>query len=83
VFPLVRAYVEPPAVRSVRTSATDLSRHRQQVWQDTGDSAPMLKPGMSKARLVLTALLLDRQTPAEVAARYGVHRSWVYKLKAR
>jgi transposase len=38
---------------------------------------------MSKARLVLTALLLDRQTPAEVAARYGVHRSWVYKLKAR
>jgi transposase InsO family protein len=38
---------------------------------------------MSKARLVLTALLVDRQTPAEVAARYGVHRSWVYKLKAR
>ena len=21
--------------------------------------------------------------PAEVAARYGVHRAWVYKLKAR
>jgi len=38
---------------------------------------------MSKARLVLTALLVDRQTPAEVAARYGVHRSWVYRLKAR
>ena len=38
---------------------------------------------MSTARLVLTALLVDRQTPAEVAARYGVHRSWVYKLKAR
>ena len=38
---------------------------------------------MSKARLVLTALLVDRQTPGEVAARYGVHRSWVYKLKAR
>jgi transposase InsO family protein len=38
---------------------------------------------MSKARLVLTALLVDCQTPAEVAARYGVHRSWVYKLKAR
>jgi hypothetical protein len=29
---------------------------------------------MSKARLVLTALLVDRQTPAEVAARYGVRR---------
>ena len=37
----------------------------------------------SKARLVLTALLVDQQTPAEIAARYGVHRSWVYKLKAR
>ncbi|HEV8559194.1 MAG TPA: IS481 family transposase [Actinophytocola sp.] len=38
---------------------------------------------MSKARLVLTALFVDRQTPAEVARRYGVHRSWVYKLRAR
>ncbi len=38
---------------------------------------------MSKARLVLTALLVDNQTPAEIAARYGVHRTWVYKLKAR
>ncbi len=37
----------------------------------------------SKARLVITALYVDRQTPAEVAARYGVHRAWVYKLKAR
>jgi transposase InsO family protein len=38
---------------------------------------------MSKARLVITALFVDRQSPAEVAARYGVHRGWVYKLKAR
>jgi transposase InsO family protein len=38
---------------------------------------------MSKARLVLTALLVDRQTPAEVARRYGVHRSWVYRLRTR
>ncbi len=38
---------------------------------------------MSKARLVLTALFLDRQSPAQVAARYGVHRGWVYRLKAR
>ena len=37
----------------------------------------------SKARLVITALFVDRQTPAEVAARYGVHRTLVYKLKAR
>jgi transposase InsO family protein len=38
---------------------------------------------MSKARLVITALFVDHQTPSEVAARYGVHRAWVYKLKAR
>src|SRR3954454_1445650 len=38
---------------------------------------------MSKARLVITALFIEHQTPAEVAARYGVHRAWVYKLKAR
>ena len=37
----------------------------------------------SKARLVITALFVAHQTPAEVAARYGVHRAWVYKLKAR
>jgi transposase InsO family protein len=38
---------------------------------------------VSIARLVITALFVDNQTPAEVAARYGVHRSWVYRLKAR
>jgi transposase InsO family protein len=38
---------------------------------------------MSKARLVITALFVEGQTPSEVAARYGVHRAWVYKLKAR
>ena len=38
---------------------------------------------MSKARLVITALFVEHQSPAEVAARYGVHRAWVYKLKAR
>jgi transposase InsO family protein len=38
---------------------------------------------MSKSQLVITALFVDRQTPAEVAARYGIHRAWVYKLKAR
>ena len=37
----------------------------------------------SKARLVITALFVDHQSPAEVAARYGIHRAWVYKLKAR
>lgn len=38
---------------------------------------------MSIARLVITALFVEGQTPAEVSQRYGVHRSWVYRLKAR
>ncbi len=38
---------------------------------------------VSKARLVLTALLVDGATVAEVSRRYAVHRSWVYALKAR
>ena len=38
---------------------------------------------MSKARLVITALLTENHTVAQVAARYGVHRSWVYRLKER
>lgn len=38
---------------------------------------------MSKAELVLTALFVEHQSPAEVAARYGIHRAWVYKLRAR
>ena len=38
---------------------------------------------MSLARLVITAVVVEGQTVAEVAARYGVHRSWVYKLRAR
>jgi transposase InsO family protein len=38
---------------------------------------------MSKARLVITALFVEGLKPAEVAQRYGVHRAWVYKLKAR
>ena len=38
---------------------------------------------MSKVRLVITALFVEHQTPGEVAARYGLHRSWVYRLKAR
>src|SRR5882757_8446165 len=38
---------------------------------------------MSKARLVIAALFVEHQSAAEVAARYGVHRAWVYKLRAR
>ena len=32
---------------------------------------------------MITALVVERQSVAQVAARYGVHRSWVYRLKQR
>jgi len=38
---------------------------------------------MSKARLVIAALFVEHKSSAGVAARYGVHRAWVPKLKAR
>ena len=38
---------------------------------------------MSKARLVITAVELEGRSPSEVAASYGVSRSWVYELLAR
>jgi transposase InsO family protein len=38
---------------------------------------------MSKARLVITAVTLEKRPVAEVAATYGVARSWIYELLAR
>jgi transposase InsO family protein len=38
---------------------------------------------VSKARLVITAVVLEGRSPSEVARSYGVARSWVYALVAR
>jgi len=38
---------------------------------------------MSKARLVITAVVVEGRRPSEVARTYGVARSWVYQLVAR
>lgn len=38
---------------------------------------------MSKARLVITAVVVEGRRPTEVAATYRVARSWVYELVAR
>src|SRR6478609_7789444 len=38
---------------------------------------------MSKARLVITAVTLEKRPVAEVAATYGVARSWIYELLTR
>ena len=38
---------------------------------------------MSKTRLVLTAVVIQNRPVAQVAAEYGVSRSWLYELLAR
>jgi transposase InsO family protein len=38
---------------------------------------------MSKARLVVTAVMIEKRPVAEVARAYGVARSWIYVLLAR
>ena len=38
---------------------------------------------MSKARLVITAVILEHRQQAEVARSYGVSKGWVSKLVAR
>jgi transposase InsO family protein len=38
---------------------------------------------VSKARLVITAVTIEKPTVAEVVAAYSVSRSWVYELLAR
>ena len=38
---------------------------------------------MSKARVVITAITVEKRSVAEVVAQYGVARSWVYELLAR
>ena len=38
---------------------------------------------MSKARLVITAVTVEKRPVSEVARSYGVARSWIYALLAR
>ena len=38
---------------------------------------------MSKARLIITAVVVEGRTQAEAAAAYGVSKGWVSKLVAR
>jgi transposase len=38
---------------------------------------------MSKARLVITAVTVEKRSVAEVVAEYGVARSWLYEVLAR
>jgi len=38
---------------------------------------------VSKARLVISAVVLEGRPAAQVAAEYGVSKSWLYELLAR
>ena len=38
---------------------------------------------MSRARLVITAVVVEGRTHADVAAQYGLSRSWVTRLVTR
>src|SRR5689334_8356929 len=40
-------------------------------------------PAMSKIRLVITAVVTENRPVSQVAAEYGVSRSWLYELLAR
>lgn len=39
--------------------------------------------GVSKARLVITAVVVEKRAVRDVAAQYEVSRSWIYELVAR
>ena len=38
---------------------------------------------MTRSRLLITAVVVEKRSVAEVAAQYGVSRSWLYELLAR
>jgi len=38
---------------------------------------------MSKARLVITAVTIEKRPASEVARSYGVARSWIYTLRRK
>ena len=72
-------------VSSLKTSRTGVSRHPGQPPSAATGSGPVGREaaGMSKARLVITAVIAEKRPVSEVARTYGVARSWVYALVAR
>ncbi len=50
-----------------------------QTWEPSSGAAL----AMSKARLVITAVVVEGRTHADVAAQYGLSRSWVTRLVGR
>jgi Helix-turn-helix domain len=58
------------------TSETGVSRHRKR-------RGPIDGQGVSKARLVITAVVVEGRSQAEAARAYAVSKGWVSKLLAR
>ena len=82
IMQLTRAFVERTTVWSLRTSRTDVAGHgghHPRRWTAAGSDVggchkPVLSSPLSSSKAA---------APAEVAATYGVARSWVYELVAR
>src|SRR5437588_8840989 len=75
----VRVLVAPEAYRLGHRSA----RRPAPSWdQDIGDTDAGGSP-MGMARYLVEAHLREGRSVAELAASHGVHRSWIYKLRAR
>jgi transposase InsO family protein len=53
------------------------------VCRDIGNSGAGDRRGVSKARLVITAVVVEGRSQAETARAYGVSKGWVSKLIAR
>ena len=66
--------IEDGCLKTYRTAAARLSG-----LESAGPDAPR----MSKARLVITAVIVEKRPVSEVARSYGVARSWIYTLLAR
>jgi transposase InsO family protein len=53
------------------------------VCRDIGNGGSRRWSGVSKARLVITAVVVEGRSQAEAARAYGVSKGWVSKLVAR
>jgi transposase InsO family protein len=67
------------------TYQTRVSRHAGLMSPGIPDpgGARSQRSGMTSTRLLITAVVVENRPVADVAAQYGVSRSWLYELLAR
>jgi transposase len=80
-----RPWSRPPVVFWFRTSRTGVSRHAGLVSPEIPDRAVAgIEPAaMALTRLLITAVVVENRPVREVAAAYGVSKSWLYQVLAR